>query len=79
MFASPKSLRCREVVPGDGYSLAEFRCNYNDGSETACDGAGLSATTVASGTVRVGATLTGNENLMAGATDGSFAITMSYQ
>lgn len=75
----PITIHVDEVVAGDGYSLADFRCNYNDGSDTACDGSGLSATTVASGTLLVGATLTGNENLMAGATDGSFEVTISYQ
>ncbi len=75
----PITIHVDEIVTGDGYSLADFRCNYNDGSETACEGPGLSATSVASGTLLVGATLTGIENLMAGATDGSFEVTITYQ
>lgn len=69
-----------EVVPGAGYSLSNFRCNYNAGNDTACDGAGYTETTVASGILLVGATLTGHGiRLPAGAADGSFAVTISYQ
>jgi len=67
------------VVPGAGYSLADFRCNYNAGSDAACDGAGYSETSVASGTLLVGVTLTGDGTAVAGAADGSFQVTVSYQ
>ena len=67
------------VVPGAGYSLADFRCNYNSGTEATCGGAGFSETSVASGTLLVGATLTGNGTAVAGAADGSFDITVFYQ
>ena len=68
-----------EVVPGAGYSLTNFRCNYNTASDTACDGPGYSETSVADGTLFVGVTLIGNGNAVAGAADGSFAVTISYQ
>ncbi len=67
------------VVPGAGYSLTDFRCNYNGGSDTACDGAGYSETSVASGKLLVGATLTGDGTAVAGATDGSLDVTIIYQ
>ncbi len=67
------------VVPGAGYSLTDFRCNYNAGSDAACDGAGYSETSIASGTLLVGVTLTGDGTAVAGAADGSFDVTVTYQ
>ncbi len=67
------------VGPGAGYSLADFRCNYNSGADAVCDGAGYSGTSVASGTLLVGATLTGDGTAVAGAADGSFDVTITYQ
>ncbi len=67
------------VVPGAGYSLTDFRCNYNSGTDSACDGAGYSATSVTSGTLFVGATLKGDGTSVAGVADGSFEVTVSYQ
>jgi hypothetical protein len=67
------------VDSGGGYSLADFRCNYNAGGDTACDGPGFSETSVASGTLLVGVTLIGKGNAVAGAADGSFDVTISYQ
>lgn len=67
------------VVPGAGYSLTDFRCNYNSGTDSACDGAGYSATSVPSGTLFVGATLKGDGTSVAGVADGSFEVTVSYQ
>jgi hypothetical protein len=68
-----------EVNAGDGYSLADFRCNYNAGDEAACDGTGFSDISVASGTLVVGATLIAKDNGMSGPGTGSFDITISYQ
>ena len=65
--------------PGAGYSLTDFRCSYNGGSDTACDGAGYAETSVASGTLLVGATLTGDGTAAAGAADGTFEVTVTYQ
>ena len=67
------------VVPGAGYSLTDFRCNYNSGTDSACDGVGYSGTSVANATLLVGATLTGDGTSVAGVADGSFEVTVSYQ
>ena len=75
----PITILVDEVVPGAGYSLTNFRCNYNTASDTACDGPGYSETSVADGTLFVGVTLIGNGNAAAGAADGSFDVTISYQ
>ncbi len=64
--------------PGAGYSLTDFRCSYNGGSDTACDGEGYSETSVASGTLLVGATLTGDGNAVTGTVDGTFEVTVIY-
>jgi hypothetical protein len=58
----PISILVDEVVAGDGISLADFRCNYNAGGDTACGGAGYSETSVGSGTLLVGVTLIGTTN-----------------
>jgi hypothetical protein len=68
-----------EVNDGDGYSLIDFRCNYNAGDDAACDGAGYSDISVASGTLVVGATLIAKDNGISGPGSGSFDITVSYQ
>jgi hypothetical protein len=67
------------VVSGAGYSLADFRCNYDAGSDTACDGAGYATTSVASGNLLVGVTLTGDGTAVVGAAAGSFDVTVTYQ
>jgi len=67
------------VDSGAGYSLADFRCKYDAGSDMACDGPGYSEISVASGTLLVGVTLVGQGNAVAGAADGSFDVTISYQ
>ena len=67
------------VDSGPGYTLADFRCKYDAGSDTACDGPGYSEISVASGTLLVGVTLVGQGNAVAGAADGSFDVTISYQ
>ena len=67
------------VVPGAGYALTDFRCNYDAGADAVCEGAGYSGTSVAIGTLLVGATLTGDGTAVAGAADGSFDVTVTYQ
>ena len=64
--------------PGAGYSLTDFRCSYNGGSDTDCDGEGYSETSVTNGTLRVGATLIGDSTAAAGAANGSFDVTVIY-
>ncbi len=73
------TIHVESVVPGAGYSLTDFRCNYDSGTDAACDGEGYSGTSVASGTLLVGATLTGDGTAVAGAADGSFDVTVTYQ
>ena len=73
------TIQVDSVVAGAGYSLTDFRCNYNSGADAACDGMGYSESTVASGTLLVGVTLTGDGTAVAGAADGSFQVTVSYQ
>ena len=73
------TIQVDSVVPGAGYSLTDFRCNYNAGTEATCDGAGYSGTSVASGTLLVGATLTGDGTAVTGVADGSFEVTVTYQ
>ena len=67
------------IVDGTGYALGTVMCTYDGGSSTACDGGGMSATSVASATLLVGATLTGDNLSVAGAANGSFNVTVSYQ
>ena len=43
------------------------------------DGAGYTATAVASATLKIGATLTGDNTATAGNADGSFDVTVTYQ
>ena len=63
---------------GAGYSLTDFRCSYNGGSDTACDGDGYTETSVASGILLIGATLTGDGTSMTGGVDGTFEVTVIY-
>ena len=67
------------IVNGTGYTLATFMCDYNTGADTACDGAGFNVTSIASATLRVGVTLTGDGLAVAGEANGSFDVTVSYQ
>jgi hypothetical protein len=67
------------IVSGAGYSLGTFMCNYNGGTDTACDGSGYNETGVASATLLIGATLTGDDTAVPGAANGSFEVTVTYQ
>lgn len=68
------------VVNGTGYALGTFMCDYNTAAASgACDGSGLSATSAASATLLIGATLTGDGLSVAGAANGSFDVTVTYQ
>ena len=73
------TIQVDSVVAGAGYSLTDFRCKYNSGADAACDGMGYSESTVASGTLLVGATLTGDGTAVAGAADGSLDVSIIYQ
>ena len=67
------------VVSGSGYALATFLCSYDGGADTACDGGGYTVTSVASGIIEVGATMTGDGTSIVGAANGSFNLTINYQ
>jgi hypothetical protein len=67
------------ITSGTGYTLGSFICSYDGGADTACDGAGYAQTSVASASLAIGATLTGDGNAAAGVANGSFNVTVSYQ
>jgi hypothetical protein len=67
------------VTTATGYSLARFRCIYNNGTDTRCDGNGYSETTVASATLKIGVRLTGNGNAVLGVDNSNFDVTITYQ
>jgi len=73
------TIQVDSVVAGAGYSLTDFRCNYNAGADVACDGVGYSESSVASGNLLVGATLTGDGTAVVGVADGSLDVTIIYQ
>jgi hypothetical protein len=67
------------VTTGTGYGLTVWKCEYDVQAETACDGTGWNVTSVASGALRVGVTLTGDGTAVAGDQDGTFDVTVTYQ
>jgi hypothetical protein len=68
------------ILPGPGYTLTVFRCKYAAEAEADCDVGGYTATAVgASATLKIGATLTGDNTATAGNADGSFDVTVVYQ
>ncbi len=68
------------ILPGAGYTLTLFRCKYAAEGEAACDVGGYTATAVgASATLKIGATLTGDNTATAGNADGTFDLTIVYQ
>lgn len=67
------------INSGTGYALATFLCSYDGGADTACDGAGYTVTSVASGIIEVGATMTGDGTSEVGAQNGNFNLTINYQ
>lgn len=68
------------IVNGTGYALSGFNCDYNTAAASgACGGGGLSATSAASATLLIGATLTGDGLAATGVANGSFDVTVTYQ
>ena len=68
------------VTTGTGYFLTAWTCDYDAGADGACDGAGLSETSVAGSIeVRVGVTLESDIAPVAGDQDGSFNLTVAYE
>lgn len=66
------------IVNGTGYALSAFVCNYDAGTDTACNSYTPSSTG-ANKTLLIGATLTGDNNAVPGAANGSFNVTIAYQ
>jgi len=64
------------IVNNTGYTLGSFVCNYNGGSDTACNA--LTQASAASATLLIGATLTGTGAAVPGTVNGSFDITVTY-
>ena len=63
------------IVNGTGYALGSFTCDYNGNGSGACG----AETSVASGTLEIGATLTGDGLAVAGTANGSFDVVVDYQ
>ena len=66
-------------VAPNGYALGSFTCDYNGGAALGPCGGGLSAASVPSADLLVGATLTGNGAAGVGTDNGTIDITVSYQ
>lgn len=67
------------ITSGTGYVLGTFVCSYDGGIDTACDDGAYSEISVASATLLIGATLTGDGLAVTGTANGSFSVTVSYQ
>ena len=67
-------------IDGTWWSLGSFICNYDSGSDLACD-SGYNVTAPVGGvaTLLVGAVLTGAGGASAGPDNGSFEVTVIYQ
>ena len=77
--SQPITIVVDNISSGAGYVLSAPTCKYDGGSDTACGGAGMSASSGASTSLLVGATLTGNGSASVGVDNGSFDVTVSYQ
>ena len=79
----PVSILVNSISSGTGYALSAFTCDYNGGATTGtCSGTSLDvASPVASATLLIGATLTGDGNAAASSSgaDGSFNVSVNYQ
>ena len=66
------------IVDGTGYELASVRCEDNAGADTACNGAGMPATSAASANLFVDATVTGDGLAATEGANISFDVTVAY-
>jgi len=73
------SIQVSNITNNTGYTLGSFTCSYNDLANTACQAAPYTPTSIASATLLVGATLTGDGNAVPGTVNGSFDVTVTYQ
>jgi len=68
------------VTAATGYALGTWLCNYDAAaSDSACDGGGYTETSIASATLLIGATLTGNGSAALGTDNSTFDVTVLYQ
>ena len=67
------------VGTATGYTLATWKCSYNSGTDTVCDGGGMTATSVASATLNIGATMTRKATPIVGTDNSTFDVTVLYQ
>ncbi len=73
------SILVDNIISGSGYTLDTFLCSYQGGADTDCDGPGVySPTSVASGTLEIGATITSDGTAALGPANGSFDVTVIY-
>ncbi len=77
----PINILVDTITPGSAqYTLTAFICDYNAGADVACDGLGMSTTSVGGATeIRIGATLTAAGGAAAGDDDGTFEVTVAYE
>ncbi len=73
------SIQVGGILNNTGYTLGSFTCNYDGDADTACQAAAYTPTSVASATLWVGATLTGDGSAVPGVVNGSFDVTVAYQ
>jgi len=77
--AQPLSIQVSNITNNTGYTLGSFICNYDTGSNTACQAAPYLLTSVASAPLLIGATLFGTGTAGVGVFNGSFDVTVVYQ
>ena len=74
------NLLVENISNGTYYTLGSWSCDYDGDTAGACNGGGLSETSVAGSIqVRVGVTLTGLGSAIAGGDNGSFDLTITYE
>ena len=78
-LAQTLSIQVSNITNNTGYTLGSFMCSYNDGANTACQAAPHTPASIASATLLVGATLTGDGTAVPGVVNGSFDVTVTYQ
>ncbi len=73
------TIQVSNIINNTGYTLGSFMCSYNAGANMACQAAPYTPTSIASATLLVGATLTGDGAAVLGVRNGSFDVTVLYQ
>ena len=72
------SILVGNISANTGYTLETFMCNYDGGTDTACESAYF-PTAATTATLFVGATLRGDDAAVPGVSNGSFDVTVIYQ